>query len=127
MSDLPELVETDARFAEVVDALRDEERYALDTEFHRERTYFPQLALVQLAWEGGLVLVDPLEVDVRPLAEVLEGPGLGVLHAAGQDLEVLEHAVGARPARLFDTQLAAGFIGMSSPSLAALVEHQLGG
>lgn len=127
MSDLPELVETDARFAEVVDALRDEERYALDTEFHRERTYFPQLALVQLAWEGGLVLVDPLEVDVRPLAEVLEGPGLGVLHAAGQDLEVLEHAVGARPARLFDTQLAAGFIGMSSPSLSSLVEHLLGG
>lgn len=126
MADLPELVDTDQRFAEVVDALRGEERYALDTEFHRERTYYPQLALVQLAWRDGLVLVDPLAIDVRPLAEVLAGPGLGVLHAAGQDLEVLEHAVGVRPAHLFDTQIAAGFIGMSSPSLTSLVEHLLG-
>jgi len=49
-----------------------------------------------------------------------------VLHAAGQDLEVLEHSVGVRPAHLFDTQIAAGFIGMSSPSLTSLVEHLLG-
>jgi ribonuclease D len=125
-AELPELVETDARFAEVIDALRGQERYALDTEFHRERTYYPQLALVQLAWDGGLVLVDPLVIDVRPLGEILEGPAIGVLHAAGQDLEVLQHAVGARPAHLFDTQIAAGFIGMSSPSLSSLVEHLLG-
>lgn len=123
---VPELVETPERMAAVVDALRDEPRYALDTEFHRERTYYPQLALVQIAWPGSLVLLDPLAVDVTPLAEILQGPGLGVLHAAGQDLEVLEHAAGARPAHLFDTQIAAGFTGMSSPSLTSLVENMLG-
>jgi len=100
--------------------------YALDTEFHRERTYFPQLALIQLAWRGGIALVDPLAIDVSPLARVLEGPGLAVVHAAEQDLEVLEQACGTVPSRLFDTQIAAGFLGQVSPSLVNLVERILG-
>ena len=98
----------------------------MDTEFHRERTYHPHLDLVQIAWAGGLALVDPLAVDVAPLAEVLDGPGLGVLHAADQDLEILRTACGTVPSRLFDTQLAAGFLGMSSASLQSLVERLLG-
>lgn len=102
-----------------------EPAYALDTEFHRERSYYPHLALVQLAWRGGVALVDPLAVDLRPLGEVLGGPGLAVAHAAEQDLEVLERACGTVPSRLFDTQLAAGFIGMSTPSLANLVDRLL--
>jgi ribonuclease D len=122
----PRLVTTDDAFAAVVDALRDQPRYALDTEFHRERTYFPKVALVQLAWEGGLVLVDPLSVDLSPLAEVLDGPGLAVLHAADQDLEVLDIACRTIPGRLLDTQVAAGFTGMATPSLAALHERELG-
>jgi ribonuclease D len=102
------------------------ERYALDTEFHRERTYYPHLALLQVGWEGGTALVDPFEVDLTPFAEVLQGPGLAVLHAADQDLEVLERACGAVPTKLFDTQLAAGFLGHSSPSLGNLIEKLLG-
>ncbi len=121
-----DLVDDEAAWRDVLDQLVDEPRYAVDTEFHRERTYFPKLALVQIAWPGGLVLVDPLAVDLGPLAKVLEGPGVAVMHAAGQDLEVLHHACGAVPSRLFDTQLAAGFVGMSSPSLASLVERELG-
>ena len=58
-----------------------EPAYALDTEFHRERTYFPKLALVQVAWRDGLALVDPLAVDLAPFAEILDGPGVAVLHA----------------------------------------------
>ena len=100
--------------------------YAIDTEFHRERTYYPRLALLQVAWPGGLALVDPFAVDLRALAPVLEGPGVAVLHAADQDLDVLERACGAVPGRVFDTQLAAGFVGMSSPSLVTLVDHVLG-
>ncbi len=123
---LPELVADAARFAEVIDALRGVEAYALDTEFHRERTYFPKLALLQLAWDGGLVLVDPLVVDIAPLAEILQGPALAVLHASTQDLEVLELACGTVPARLFDTQIAAGFVGLSSPSLSEVHERELG-
>jgi len=106
--------------------LRGADAYALDTEFHRERTYFARLALLQVAWPGGIALVDPLAVDVAGFAELLAGPGIAVIHAADQDLEVLERACGAAPTRLFDTQLAAGFIGLATPSLVALVERLLG-
>jgi ribonuclease D len=109
----------------VIDAAGAAKAYAVDTEFHRERTYWPQLALVQLAWADEVALIDPLRVDVAPLADLLEGPGVTVMHAASQDLEVLDLACGTIPARLFDTQLAAGFIGMSNASLATLVDRLL--
>lgn len=102
------------------------DEYGLDTEFHRERTYFPHLALLQIAWPGGIALVDPLAIDVAPLARVLDGPGLAVLHAAEQDLEVLERSCGTVPSRLFDTQVAAGFLGHVSASLVNLVERVVG-
>jgi ribonuclease D len=105
--------------------LVDEPRYAVDTEFHRERTYAPRLALLQVAWADGCAIVDPLAVDVGPLREVLEGPGTAVLHAAGQDLEVLLRGCGTVPSTLFDTQVAAGFLGFSTPSLATLLDRVL--
>ncbi len=100
--------------------------YALDTEFHRERTYYPMVALVQIAWHDHLAIIDPLEVPIEPLADLLEGDGLAVLHAAEQDLELLQHECGTQPRRIFDTQIGAGFIGYRTPSLAALHEHLLG-
>lgn len=115
----------DAALRDVVNDARSAPIYALDTEFHRERTYFPRLALVQLQWGITNVLIDPLAVDPRGLAELLCSSGLAVLHASQQDLEVLRYAVGEVPSRLFDTQLAAGFIGYSTPSLAALAQSQL--
>lgn len=120
-----ELIEDDAAFERLVDRLVDAERYAVDTEFHRERTYFPQVALVQVADEHGVALVDALSVDLSPFAKVLEGPGLAVMHAARQDLEVMERSCGTIPARLVDTQLAAGFLGYTSPSLSNLMEREL--
>jgi ribonuclease D len=117
----------DARaFDALVEELAGRDTYGLDTEFHREKTYFPQLALLQLSWAGGIALVDPLVVDISTLARVLDGPGLAVLHAAEQDLEVLERACGTVPSRLFDTQVAAGFLGHVSASLVNLVERVLG-
>ena len=124
--DTPTVVTTAAGFAEVIAALRDQPRFALDTEFHRERTYFPRLALLQLTWPEALVIVDPLQVDIAPLAEILAGPHPAVFHAASQDLEVLELACGVVPHSLFDTQIAAGFVGMSSPSLSELHDRRLG-
>lgn len=120
------LVDTDRAFREVVEQLLGVCAYALDTEFHRERTYYPKVALVQIAWESGLVLVDPLAVDLTPMREVLTGPGTAVLHASDQDLEVLDLVCGAVPSHLFDTQVAAGFVGMSTPSLGSLYERVLG-
>lgn len=120
---------------EALDGLREElvgvERLALDTEFHRERTYFPRLALVQLGWSRsdrstGIALVDPLRVDVGPLLRDLDVRATFVLHAAQQDLDVLAHAVDFTPSRLFDTQLAAGFCGYATPSLTNLVNGEIG-
>lgn len=121
-----EWIDDGASLARLVEGLRGEPVYGIDTEFHRERTYWPQIALVQLSWPGSLALVDPLTVDITPLREVLAGEGLALAHAADQDLEVLERACGAVPSRLFDTQLAAGFMGFSTPSLSSLVERLLG-
>ena len=100
--------------------------FAIDTEFHREKTYFPQLALLQVAWGDQRVLVDPLAVDLTPFAAALSGPALVVMHAATQDLEVLDLACGVLPGQLFDTQLAAGFVSHSLPSLSSLAERLLG-
>jgi len=71
-------------------------------------------------------LIDPLAVDMAPLAEVLAGPGVMVAHAAEQDLEILERICGMGPSRLFDTQIAAGFAGHGSSSLSALTQAFLG-
>ena len=119
-------VDSSAGLREVVGALVSEPRYALDTEFHRERTYRPQAALIQIAWPGDLVLIDPLAVDVKPLAEVFGADGLMVAHAAGQDLEVLDYCCETVPERIFDTQIAAGFLGLGTPALATLYESEIG-
>jgi ribonuclease D len=110
----------------MVDAAVGAETYALDTEFHRERTYYAHLALLQLGWDGEIALVDPLAVDVAPLRQLLEGRGTCLMHAASQDLEILERACGTLPTRLVDTQLAAGFVGMGSPGLGVLIQRRLG-
>jgi ribonuclease D len=126
LSEELQLVDDEAGLDEVVRALEGVDAYAVDTEFHRERTYFPKVALVQIAWPGGSALIDPLAVPLRPLASVLDGPGIAVMHACSQDLEVMQRACGTIPSRIFDTQLAAGFVGFSTPSLTALVERVLG-
>ena len=117
------IVDTESDFARVIELLRAQPCYALDTEFHRERTYYPKLALLQIAWPGDLVLVDPLAVDLRPFAEILESDTVAVLHAADQDLEILELVCGTVPRVLFDTQIAAGFLGLSTPSLTTIYER----
>jgi ribonuclease D len=121
-----EFIDDDARFGDLVDRLCLARRYAIDTEFHRERTYFPKVALLQVADGEGVAVVDALAVDLGRFREVLEGPGLAVMHAARQDLEVLERSCGTVPSRILDTQIAAGFLGYTSPALAALLEREVG-
>ena len=118
-------INTDDELAQYVTRLLSEPRYAMDTEFHRERTYFPKLALVQILGAGEIVLIDPLACDLSPLKQLFASDCLAVLHAAQQDLDVLTHAVGAVPERMFDTQLAAGFLGYSTPSLVSLLHSEL--
>ena len=130
--DVPELINTEGAFSQLIDRLAGVDRYALDTEFHRERTYWPDLALVQVAWPAqgdeaaGVALIDPLAVEFASFAAVLTGGATLVAHAADQDLEVLYQACGVRPERLFDTQIAAAFLGHGLASLSALALTFLG-
>jgi ribonuclease D len=120
-------IATQPELDDVVDQLCVEPRYAADTEFHRERTYYPKLALLQIAWADQIVLIDPLAVDLASsLRRLFASPALAVFHAAQQDLDVLTQACGCIPDRLFDTQLAAGFTGYSTPSLLSLLQAELG-
>ncbi len=125
---MPDLINTEAAFGKLIDHLLGVDRYALDTEFHREKTYWPDLALVQVAWPAtdgapaGVALIDPLAVAFRSFRAVLEEGGTLVAHAADQDLEVLFQACGARPDQLFDTQIAAAFLGHGLASLSALTQ-----
>jgi ribonuclease D len=86
---------------------------ALDTEFMREKTYYPELCLLQLATQDWAACVDPLaDLDLAPLyAQLYRSDLLKVLHAASQDLEIFYHQHGRLPAPLFDTQMAAPVLG----------------
>jgi len=109
----------------LVDDLVDSGAYALDTEFHRERTYLPRLALVQVATRERVALVDPLAVDVAGLKRAFESDATCTMHAGSQDLEILQLVCGEVPRRIFDTQLAALFSGYRTTSLGKLVEDLL--
>ena len=123
---VPEVITDREALDAVVKSALEEPRYAIDTEFHRERTYFPQVALVQLAWGDQVALIDPLAISLEPFAQLLDGPGQCVFHAGVQDLEVLDLACGTVPTQIFDTQIAAGFLGLSSGSLASLLDRYMG-
>jgi ribonuclease D len=120
------LVANAATLDQVLSDIGQADAYALDTEFHAERTYYPRLALIQLAVPGQVVVVDPLAVDPRALAPLFAGDGLAVTHAGAADLGIIERACGARPATMFDTQVAAGFLGSNNAGLATLLFDFLG-
>ena len=115
-------VDSEKTLDDVVDRVLTSSRYAIDTEFHREKTYYPKLALVQIRWGTETALIDPLAVDPRRLGRLFASEILAVFHAAQQDLEVLRHASLEAPRNIFDCQVAAGFVGYSTPSLATLVQ-----
>ncbi|MCX7512247.1 ribonuclease D [Frateuria hangzhouensis] len=101
----------------------------VDTEFMRRNTFHPQLALLQLGWNGRYALVDPLAFDIgdalRP--RLGEGPTVTVMHSAGEDLEALAPLLPEGPGTLFDTQIAAAFVGMGlGMSYRALVAELAG-
>ncbi len=103
---------------------------AIDTEFVRERTYFPELCLVQLATPTQLALVDTLAegLDLTPLFELLKRETIvKVLHSGRQDIEIFWHLGKCIPAPLFDTQIAAMALGYADNwAYSAMVKHYLG-
>ena len=120
-----ELITDSSELLSVIDQCFKLEAYALDTEFHREKSYYPKLALLQINFGTGVALVDPTAISLIPLQELFHSEQIAVMHACAQDLEVLQHYCKARPKEIFDTQIAAGFLGLRTPSLSALHERFL--
>ncbi len=86
---------------------------AIDTEFERRSTYFAKLALIQIATKQEVYIIDTLAgLDLEPLNHVLlSSEIIKIFHAPKQDLEIFWHRFGALPQNIFDTQLAAQFLG----------------
>lgn len=106
-------IDDDAQLARLVAALAGTSIAAVDTEFVREKTYYPQLCLIQIGTGEQVACVDCLAgLDLAPLYARLFDPGFTwVLHSARQDLEVIFQLTGRMPPRLIDTQVAAALTG----------------
>jgi len=106
----PALVTTTDELASLRERLRGESFVTVDTEFMRERTYWPELCIVQLAGAGEVAIVDALApgLDLAPLGDLFADPAvMKVFHAARQDIEIFVLRFGAVPTPMFDTQIAA--------------------
>ncbi len=104
------LLTTTRELADLCADLAREPFVAIDTEFMRDRTFWPKLCLIQLAGEERHAAVDPIapELDLAPLFELMANPEVvKVFHAARQDIEIFYNLTGKIPTPLFDTQLAA--------------------
>lgn len=108
-----DLVTTAAALTEAVQQMSQADWLAVDTEFAREDTYYPQLCLVQVATATQNWIIDPQALDdLSPLFAPLTNPAITkVLHASSQDLELFFQLIGSVPAPIFDTQQAAALLG----------------
>lgn len=121
------MIDSAARMQELCERVRDAARVGLDTEFHNERTYTARLMVIQLAFEDGCAIVDPLAIDdLTPLAQALcETTVVG--HALTSDLKILADRFDLVPSQVFDCQVAAAFLGYGMAiSLADLVRELCG-
>ncbi|MBJ3590344.1 ribonuclease D [Salmonella enterica subsp. enterica serovar Saintpaul] len=123
------MITTDDALASLCEAVRAFPAIALDTEFVRTRTYYPQLGLIQLFDGEHLALIDPLGItDWSPLKTILQDTAITkFLHAGSEDLEVFLNTFGESPQPLIDTQILAAFCGRPlSWGFASMVEEYTG-
>jgi ribonuclease D len=123
-----EVIRDPGGVAAVVAAARLAGRVAVDFEFLWERTYAPQPCLAQLAVDGDVHLVDPIEgAPLGPVAELVADPAVQtIMHAPSADLTLLGMQFGVRPSNLLDVQLVAGFVGLGAgQGLSVLLERVL--
>ncbi len=121
----PRLIQTQPQLLDLIDELRAAGRFGYDTEFIGEDTFYPRFCVVQVSTPQQVTLIDVLAdgIDLQPFWELLAEPEVCVIvHAGLQDLEPVHRHTGKPPAHIFDTQLAAAFIGQPYPvSLTKLV------
>ncbi|QIK79807.1 ribonuclease D [Sphingomonas piscis] len=124
------LIATSEELASLVDRLKTQPFIAVDTEFMRENTYWPELCLIQVASTEEAAAIDPLaDIDLKPLLDLLVNNEdvLKVFHAGGQDLEIVHNLTGKTPYPLFDTQIAAMALGHGEQiGYSNLIESLLG-
>jgi ribonuclease D len=126
----PLITSTD-ELAALVSRISSHDFVAVDTEFMRENSYWPDLCLVQIAGNGEAAAIDPKAdgIDLSPLLDLLvdNHATLKVFHAGGQDLEIIHNLTGKVPNPLFDTQIAAMALGFGEQiGYSNLVESVLG-
>jgi ribonuclease D len=122
-------IDDDATLARLVAALSSTSIAAIDTEFVREKTYYPQLCLIQVATADEVACIDCLApLDLAPLyAEIFRPSFTWVLHSARQDLEVVWQRANRMPPQLIDTQVAAALLGYPPQvGLEGLLQRTLG-
>jgi ribonuclease D len=124
------VITTTSALSETCTRLADNDYVAVDTEFMREQTFWPELCLVQLAGPGHEAIVDPLAtgIDLKPLYDLMADERVvKVFHAARQDIEIVYSEAGLIPAPVFDTQIAAMVCGFGeSVSYVNLVKKITG-
>lgn len=110
------MIESTEELAAMCERARSDGRLGLDTEFLWERSYAPVICLAQLNVGGEVALADPLDgIDLAPVADLVSDPAVQVvMHAPHADLVAFAQRHGSTPRNVFDTQLAAGFIGLSA-------------
>ena len=127
----PTLIATTEALQALCERLAAEEFVTVDTEFMRERTYWPELCVVQLAGEHEVAVIDAQapEIDLAPLGDLLANQAvMKVFHAARQDIEIFVLRFGDVPRPLFDTQIAAMVAGFGEQvGYDALVAALAGG
>ena len=124
----PTLIESSSSMDELVSRLADEAIIAVDTEFFRETTYYPKLALVQIATDSIVACIDPLAFEARPaLKKILcENKITKIFHSCSQDIEVLFYYLDEIPTAIYDTQIANALLTSHHQiGYAALVENEL--
>ncbi|MBB5373466.1 ribonuclease D [Acidocella aromatica] len=132
MTEIPtQFITTTEALASLCARLAEEEFITVDTEFMREKTYYPELCLVQLAGTQDVAVVDAMAkgIDLAPLGELLAKPEpVKVFHACRQDVEIFLLLFGAVPVNLFDTQVAAMVAGFGDQvGYDSLVQSLTGG
>ncbi|MEO5574320.1 MAG: ribonuclease D [Gammaproteobacteria bacterium] len=121
-------VDSPAQLLDLCERLRASSWLALDTEFMREKTYYAQFCLLQIANEELIACVDPLALNLDPLLDLIYDPAIvKVMHSARQDLELFYDLRQALPQPLFDTQIAATVLGYGDQvGYGALVQGMFG-
>ncbi len=122
-------INTPEKLDELTYRLRNSSWLALDTEFIREKTYFPRLCLLQIANDELIACIDPLALpDLNKLLDIIYDSAIvKIFHAGRQDLEILYYLKNTLPQPLFDTQIAAALLGYGDQiGYGALVKEMLG-